>query len=116
MPSSHASSLFYLATFACAAITYESPGWFALGLQGAALALSALRIILGFHTLAQVAVGCVLGASIGVAWFRAAMTWTPWLQRNARSVHATALVCALAFALINGEKWLIELRKTRASM
>ncbi|XP_024532790.1 lipid phosphate phosphatase epsilon 1, chloroplastic-like [Selaginella moellendorffii] len=74
MPSSHAQSLAYLSTYA----TIEIAGWsgvnpvLSLALRAIVLSTAAylahLRISMGFHTSAQVAVGSVIGSSSAVIW------------------------------------------------
>mmetsp|Transcript_20541 Transcript_20541/g.68954 ORF Transcript_20541/g.68954 Transcript_20541/m.68954 type:complete len:203 (-) Transcript_20541:107-715(-) len=73
MPSSHASSLFYFATFIAIALreSYDKR------LLAAAAALPALafsaswyRVRSGLHTAAQVVVGALVGAAFAIAWWR----------------------------------------------
>lgn len=83
MPSSHAQSLFFLATYVAVRtaaplsggpLTPPRAGAAALLLLGAA-ALTALRIMLGYHSVPQVVAGAALGAASGTAWATLGAVW-----------------------------------------
>ena len=74
MPSSHAQSLYYFATFVVAALPIgdgrcgcDAHGAVARRCRLAAF-LTWLRVYAGYHTVAQVAVGAVAGAAAGAGW------------------------------------------------
>lgn len=84
MPSSHAQSLFFLATYVAARVaaplsgapfTSLRAGAAALLLLGAA-ALTALRVTLGYHSVPQVVAGAALGAVGGAAWATLGAVWS----------------------------------------
>lgn len=77
MPSSHAQSLYYFATFVAAALLIGDGSGVgatpmarcgAVALQALAAFLTWLRVYAGYHTVAQVAVGAVAGAAAGAGW------------------------------------------------
>ena len=76
MPSSHAQSLFFFASYLSAAAA-SAPMNAALrvgafGLLPLAAYLAWQRVLAGLHTPAQVGVGGLIGTTIGAAWFFAA--------------------------------------------
>jgi dolichyldiphosphatase len=62
MPSSHSLASFFLA------ITWMSVVGQRLLFLGLATLVATLRIVCGFHTLAQIAVGAILGSIFGLVW------------------------------------------------
>lgn len=75
MPSSHATTFFYLAAFLSLSLTSLSLSlMFALPLFVGACVLSWWRVHRGFHTLSQVAAGAVVGTVWGFAWWFGAST------------------------------------------
>ncbi len=70
MPSSHALVSTFAATAWAAHLRWRSPACAPLLL--AAAVVSALRVVCGCHTWAQVGVGCALGGGAAVGWMRAA--------------------------------------------
>lgn len=76
MPSSHAQSLFFLGTYAMLALGGGTPpSWLPVSVpaaQGLLLAYittaSLWRVLVGFHTTAQVAVGAAVGTATARAW------------------------------------------------
>jgi dolichyldiphosphatase len=135
MPSSHANSLAFLSTFValwCYSVHVDpfdsssSASFLAAPIEVLALCLAAplvgaclasLRVALGFHTAAQVAVGWALGALLAIAWWRAGQ----WhlLEAVAGSAFYSSLLwgvtaaAALVFALANADRWKSELRRSK---
>ena len=119
MPSSHAVSLGYLATYAASAL-YASGGaghpWWpaAVGLQALGLALTALRVVLGYHNVPQVVVGYAFGgcSAVTIHWLTAAFL-LPALQA---SPHTTSVLYVLTgaaigvFALSAARSWAEDVR------
>lgn len=64
MPSSHALVSFFVAMAWNNALSGAGAPW----LVGSAIAVSALRVICGYHTIPQIVVGGTLGALLGHAW------------------------------------------------
>ena len=117
MPSSHATSLAYLSVFSSQWNAHSDANATLLITVGApclALFLAALRVRLGFHSAAQVVAGCSLGSAFALTWWLC----VPWLDLHVPHwvLHTLATTFALLFALVNGEKWLTELRATRDAL
>ena len=76
MPSSHAQSLGYFGTYAAVKVATAGPSEAAMAIKvllaassiGAALFLTWLRVVLGYHTVPQIAVGYSIGALLSLAW------------------------------------------------
>lgn len=67
MPSSHAQSLYYFATYATL-LLYDSGSMIGIGcVQALGLILASLRVTLGYHTMPQVLVGALAGSLFSVA-------------------------------------------------
>lgn len=66
MPSSHAQNLLFLSLFYAWQLKCNS--YTTVCLVGAAIVLSALRVLHGHHTVAQVVVGGCVGATLACAW------------------------------------------------
>lgn len=101
MPSSHALSLGYLATYGAAALLDSGSSGArlaALGLQALGLFLTALRVALGYHTMPQVIVGYGLGASNALILHSLALS-TVLPAMDALPVLKTALYAATAAAI-----------------
>jgi dolichyldiphosphatase len=106
MPSSHAVSLGYLSTYAalcCAGLAERA------ALQALGLLLTALRVVLGYHTVPQVVVGYTLGASSAAAL--QALAQAVLLPALADSPHtlaalyAATAIAVLAFAAVSMKSW-----------
>lgn len=97
MPSSHASSLAYLAVYLAVAWQPAQSAFASSGLVLAAL-LIPLRVILGYHTVPQVLVGTGLGAASAGTWHALGKhAVLPVLETNeaCRQLLAAATVAAL---------------------
>jgi dolichyldiphosphatase len=128
MPSSHANSLAFLASTAALEIARGARvgGGGAEGAAAVAAAplaaaaavlvlgafLSWLRVRLGFHTPAQVGVGCIFGAGCGVAWHELSGPALAWMAEAAGSAEAAGLglkvaaaSAGVAFAVGNARGW-----------
>eukprot|EP00890_Picochlorum_soloecismus_P001424 jgi/Picsp_1/2282/NSC_05746-R1_protein len=109
MPSSHACSLGYLSVFASLVMLDVSmPTSAAVSLPILGLFLTYLRVLLGYHTFAQVAVGWVLGSTIAVAWHGAGNLLLSHITANSAGKGGLALVTVLflgMFALKNVMRW-----------
>lgn len=77
MPSSHAQSLAYFGTYAAVEMVKSGPPdasasaikvLLAVSSIGAASFLTWLRVVLGYHTTPQVAVGYSIGALLSLLW------------------------------------------------
>ncbi|KAG1673878.1 hypothetical protein FOA52_012903 [Chlamydomonas sp. UWO 241] len=75
MPSSHANSLAFLATYSAAALLLAAPqqaaqarAGGAASIVGLSLFLTWLRVVLGYHTVLQVVVGYSVGAASALGW------------------------------------------------
>jgi hypothetical protein len=83
----------------------------------AAACLALLRVVLGFHSLAQVLAGLAFGAACAAAWWAAgaAFVWSALAASDALrwALFSVAACAALAFAAVNSERWWAELRATR---
>jgi len=116
MPSSHAVSLGYLATYA--ALSCEGAGA-ALGLQALGAGLTALRMVLGFHTLPQVVVGYALGA--GSAWTLHCLARDVLLASLAShpsllaSLYASTALAVATFAALSYRSWAADAAHLRKS-
>ncbi|KAL4423157.1 hypothetical protein ABPG77_007810 [Micractinium sp. CCAP 211/92] len=123
MPSAHAQSLGFLATFvsvaAAASLGTGSPSGLALvlGVPSAGIFLTWLRVALGYHTVAQVVVGWLVGSCSAAAWHLwgsrsvlPAVLQQPQLQ--AQLYAATAAAVAF-FIYQNVRRWAREAREQR---
>ncbi|KAK3280082.1 hypothetical protein CYMTET_12064 [Cymbomonas tetramitiformis] len=90
MPSSHAQSLGYMATYPAVLLFSHSADLLpaSLGLEAAALFASWLRIACGLHTVDQVLVGYLAGGSTALVWMWGGMQALP-----AISSSPTAVAC-----------------------
>ena len=127
MPSSHAQSLFFFASYlAVAATTAPGPEPWQLaggaGLLPLAYALAWQRVRAGLHTPAQVAVGGAIGSATGAAWcLRAQPALVAALERSGfgSSVVATpaslVVLCAVGLAVVGSLErgWLLGPRGGR---
>ncbi len=132
MPSSHAVSLGYLATYAASALCRSgelSPDaarlWAAAAaLQALGLVLTALRVVLGYHTVPQVVVGYAFGGGAAMTLHAAANALVlPALAAapNTLAVLYTATGAAVAvFAAAGAKSWaadaahVMQLTRSRA--
>ncbi|KAK9808832.1 hypothetical protein WJX72_004608 [[Myrmecia] bisecta] len=122
MPSSHANSLAFLATYVAGAatvggaLTLQSQVC-ALGVLTAALFLTWLRVALGYHTLAQVAVGYVVGAASAAGWLWLGMrsVFPSLAQHPQRLVwlQGATLLAVVFFACKNVAQWLRDHRAAK---
>lgn len=118
MPSSHAVSLAYLSTYAAAALLKHVPSPWMPVLAGvvvaAGLFLTSLRVVLGFHTLPQVIVGWVFGASCAGSFFATANAFLLPLieqQQALRFALYTATTAAVAAFCVQGAaSWTADAR------
>ena len=121
MPSAHANSLAFLATFVSLSALATMPGGSAVrlalgfGVPAAAAFLAWLRIALGYHTAPQVAVGWVVGSSTAAFWAYLGQTRAlpllharPELQWVLTAATAAAVT---AFVAQYGARWLAEARE-----
>jgi dolichyldiphosphatase len=119
MPSSHANSLAFLAVTAALEMLRVGGGGAggAVPAASAVLALGAflswLRVRLGFHTPAQVAVGVAFGAGCAVGWHALAPLALAWMVEAAGSaeradtgIKVVAAAAGVAFAAGNARGWL----------
>ena len=114
MPSSHANSLAFLSTFASLWLFHTNTTPFLpIAIPALALFLTWLRVALGYHTIAQVAVGWGLGCGVGVGWW---WGWQHSLAALAASInglqtiiYSLTAIAALFFAISNGKQWIREL-------
>jgi dolichyldiphosphatase len=112
MPSSHAVSLGYLATYAASALFASSTSRHLLwpaALQALGLALTALRVVLGYHTVPQVVVGYALGgcAAVALHWLTAAFL-LPVLHASPHTLNVLYCLTGAAiavFALAAARSW-----------
>jgi dolichyldiphosphatase len=121
MPSAHANSLAYLSTF-CALASSSQPLSEPLGLllvfgvPSIAIYLAWLRVILGYHTIPQVAVGWVVGSGVASGWWLlGSRRVIPYLVATAVTdpVYSSLLygltVAAVAgFSYTNVKRWWFE--------
>jgi dolichyldiphosphatase len=110
MPSSHASSLFFLATGAAWAAGYPR----SVFLVTTAAYLTSLRVTLGHHTWPQVIVGGVLGGINAALWLRLE-TWLgffgPTDSQLSRAVNVTFVLITVVAWLTEGRRWVRQLRR-----
>ena len=112
MPSSHAVSLGYLATYAASALFARVSSRHLLwpaALQATGLALTALRVVLGYHTVPQVVVGYAFGGCSAVAlhWLTAAFL-LPVLHSSPHTLSVLYCLTGAAigvFALAAARSW-----------
>lgn len=118
MPSSHANSLAFLSTYVAVAAA-AGLDWcsimgvsLVLGVPAAALFLAWLRVVLGYHTTPQVAVGWVVGASSAAWWWHLGQTkLQPALQQHpSRTLWLYGVTCAAVafFVWQNVARWVRE--------
>ena len=119
MPSSHATSLAYLATYLATANQWKQPVIAVLGIVSACFMVSynmqyisstnaihhdadqlllqiSLRVILGYHSIPQVCAGTVLGASTAFVWHQLGQYVV--FQRLASSQDGRVCLAALTVA------------------
>lgn len=122
MPSSHAQSLAFLATYT--AVRVAAPlsgaqltparGAAAAALLAGAAALTALRVTLGYHTTSQVLVGAALGAGGGLGWATLGAAWAlPRIAAGGPGGGVLATATAIAVAAFGGlsvRAWVKERR------
>ena len=111
MPSSHATALAFLATYAsggCLAFA-ASP---ALAWSGCAASMASatfltwLRVATGLHTAEQVVAGFALGSASSAAWFEAGRRWVFWQEGSGMAaVHALCAVAVLLFGVKTLKRW-----------
>lgn len=129
MPSSHAVSLGYLATYSASALFLGSGSAYLLwpaALQALGLALTALRVVLGYHTVPQVVVGYALGCSSAVFIHFSAVGWLlPALNASPNTLAALYWCTGAAiavFAVMSARSWaedashLVALGQRRVSL
>eukprot|EP00887_Chlorella_sp_A99_P002279 scaffold10.g2279.t1 len=143
MPSAHANSLAFLATYvslasaaaACGGAVAAAPLARALaaapaslllmvGVPTCAIALAWLRVVLGYHTVPQVAVGWLVGSSSAAlwhAWGRSAvlprLAGDPLLQASRAALAglwALTATAVAAFAWQHVRRWFKEHREEQA--
>ncbi|CAI5483205.1 unnamed protein product [Closterium sp. Yama58-4] len=119
MPSSHALSLSYLSVYGAVA-ALQRFGMTPYTITGASLLVSLaaflaiLRVVLGLHTPAQIAVGWVMGTAVALLWSHAAssLPQLPFLQQHAAWVDAGVVVAGMVmfslFVLVEVRKWLAK--------
>lgn len=107
MPSSHALSSFFLAN--CWRQTYQHGPVVGPWLWSAAATVALLRVVCGFHTLAQISVGAVLGVSLGHGWMMVgrwlSTTYPVW---TFRVVWLAYVSLSLLFLQSTMSKWTQE--------
>lgn len=111
MPSAHAQSLAFLSTYAILHLAKVN-AMAAFALQAISLFLAWLRVEMGYHTLIQVVVGYLLGASSSAAWFFLGRRTLPQLLQNPEAlkmVYAAVVVSMVLFAGLFGKSWMKEL-------
>jgi len=117
MPSSHAVSLSYLSCYAavCCSGAAERAALQALGLS-----LTALRVVLGYHTVPQVAVGYALGAASALSIHAAAeAVLLPALAaapHTLAALYGATALAVLAFAAVSSRSWAADLRALHTAM
>ncbi|CAI7848896.1 unnamed protein product [Closterium sp. NIES-53] len=119
MPSSHALSLSYLSVYAAVA-GLQRYGMTPYTVTGASLLVSLaaflaiLRVLLGLHTYAQIAVGWGMGTAMALLWSNAAssLPQLPFLQQHAAWVDGGVAVAGMVmfslFVLVEVRKWLAK--------
>jgi membrane-associated phospholipid phosphatase len=105
MPSSHALVSFFVATAWLTAFK----GTHAPLLLGSAALVSLLRVICGYHTIPQIAVGGILGTILGHGWmhlgsFLASKNYTVTMT----FAWSTYLIGSAIYVKKNARKWLSE--------
>ena len=108
MPSSHATALAFLATYASGGcLAFVGAPALAWGGCAATMACAAfltwLRVATGLHTAEQVVAGFALGAATSAAWFEAGRRWV--FAQDGAGMAAVHMLCALA-VLVFGVKTL----------
>jgi len=123
MPSAHANSLAFLSNFvslhSIEAYPIGSVAYLALGFGVPAVAafLAWLRIALGFHSKAQVAVGWIVGTACAFCWhYLGHTTALPFFEMHPQYQWQLYGATALAVAVFigqNGARWMAERRLRR---
>jgi len=101
MPSSHAVSLSYLSTYASVSLLEGAPGQelAACALQALGVSLTALRVVLHYHTVPQVVLGYGFGAGAALMLHRLSLALLPPLQAAPNTLSALYTATGLAVAL-----------------
>lgn len=115
MPSSHASTLAFLTMFPFLMLL-EKPGGYqyvsAWCLPVGGLVLTSLRVVLGYHTIPQITVGWILGASMAYLWVRLGVDHAlPWLMSSLTGrafLGMTTCAFMALFAVKNVRRWMKE--------
>jgi dolichyldiphosphatase len=105
MPSSHANSLAFLAAYVALAGAGLATG---VAVPAVAVALSWLRVYLGYHTAAQVAAGWALGGGTAAAWWALGGVMVPALAARPQLavwLYAAAAAAGATFAATNVLRW-----------
>ncbi|EFN53992.1 hypothetical protein CHLNCDRAFT_135976 [Chlorella variabilis] len=123
MPSAHGNSLGFLATFVslAASVSAESgtPAGLALvlGVPTLGIFLAWLRVALGYHTVAQVIAGWLVGGGSAALWHGwGHRTVLPHVQQHAslqRQLYASTAMAVAFFILQNVRRWVREARQQR---
>mmetsp|Transcript_19369 Transcript_19369/g.45427 ORF Transcript_19369/g.45427 Transcript_19369/m.45427 type:complete len:236 (+) Transcript_19369:42-749(+) len=109
MPSTHA----LLATYVAVAwAVYLKSVLGGVLLLGAALAVSALRVVCGHHTWAQVAAGAGLGALAACCWMHLGSAWVLMRSELAAPVWAAYVCGSIAFTMNQHANGKIGRRRT----
>ena len=132
MPSSHAQSLFFFATYLSMmldepalssvlrgnAYTFILSRLLPVAFFGAAAVLASLRVRAGLHTIAQVGVGACFGSAFGAGWVAAQPRLVRFVGERLHDVSSGALVALLIVgALVVGsvERQIAKQLKNAAS-
>jgi len=118
MPSAHANSLAYLSTF-CALASSSQPLSDPLGLllvfgvPSIAIYLAWLRVVMGYHSIAQVAVGWVLGSGVASSWWLVGhRKLLPYLAASdpmySKLLYGLTVVAVVVFSYTNVRRWVQE--------
>lgn len=116
MPSSHASTLAFLSVFPSLVVLQARHGLssflLAWSLPMGAIFLTSLRVILGYHTVPQVVVGWMLGATIAYTWLRfgidLALPYLMSFMMGKMLLTVTTLAFMALFAVKNVLRWMKE--------
>ncbi|KAL4440578.1 hypothetical protein ABPG75_003579 [Micractinium tetrahymenae] len=124
MPSAHAQSLGFLATFvsvaAAASLGTSSPAGLALvvGVPSLGIFLAWLRVALGYHTVAQVVVGWLVGSCSAAAWHqlghRSVLPCALQQPQLQAQLYAATAAAVGFFIFQNVWRWVREARAERA--
>ena len=111
MPSSHATALAFLATYASGGcLAFVGAPALAWGGCAAAVAcatfLTWLRVATGLHTAEQVVAGFALGATSSAVWFEGGRRWV-FAQEGAgmAAVHVLCALAVLVFGIKTLKRW-----------